>query len=287
MSSTNPYKYGMSKAELSGKSFEKDGDGKLAVDSIAQMNQDDIDSIDLRIEQEESVNVAHLDADGTVETRISQEESVNVFYLDADGSIETRIGQEESVNVAHLDADGTVETRISQEESVNVFYLDAGGSIETRVSQEESRETALFASLDARLEREEKAVIIRDVPVTGGATHIEVTGSLGDVGSSNGDDIVIHGTLRDKANDNSNPIISVMLSGKNSDNTANFGAGQAGHTAVFKLGQAVPTKADGANGMGGANASDYVCDVTFVKANPDTPSGGTDTKRATDGDNLA
>jgi hypothetical protein len=235
----------MSKAELSGKSFEKDGDGKLAVDSIAQMNQDDIDSVDLRIEQEESVNVVHLDASGTL------------------------------------------ETRISQEESVNVFYLDAGGSIETRVSQEESRDSSLFASLDARLEREEKAVIIRDVPVTGGATHIVVAGNLGTVGNSSGDDIVIHGTLRDKANDSSNPIISVMLSGKNSDNSYDPDSGQAGHKAVFKFGQAVPAKTDGANGMTGANASDYVCDVTFVKSNPDTPSGGEDTKRATDGENLA
>jgi hypothetical protein len=164
-------------------------------------------------------------------------------------------------------------------------------SLTTRVSQEESRESSLFSSLDARLEREEKAVIIRDVPVTGGSNHIMIYGPLGPVGgtgNADDDDIVIHGALRDKGDDNNNPIISLMLSGHNADTYYDPNTeGVAGHNAVFRFGQTIPSKTGGANGLSGTDGSDYVCDVTFVKKDPDTPSGGIDSKRSTDGNNLA
>ena len=223
--STNPFKYGMSKAELSGQSFQKDGNGKLAVNSIAQMNQDDVDSVELRISQEESVNIANFPS---LSTRVGEEESVNTTNFP---SLTTRVGQEESVNTTNFPS---LSTRVGEEESVNTTNFP---SLTTRVSEEESRESALFSSLDARLEREEKAVIIRDVPVTGGSNHIMVYGPLGPVGGTGNvddDDIVIHGALRDKGDDNDNPIISLMLSGHNADHSYDPNTeGVAGHNACL------------------------------------------------------
>jgi hypothetical protein len=186
---------------------------------------DDVDSLDTRVSLEESTETAKV---GSIDTRADAMET------------------ERSDDVDSLDA------RVSLEESTETAKV---ASIDTRTTAMETERSSDIASIDSRLSIEENTTQVSlDIPVTGGSTHIDVGFGGKNFGTN---DIKVFGALRDKKDNENNPIIFAQLSGDPSTNNNN--------EVTFIFSDEVPT----ANGQDAAHSdnSAYVLDCIFTKEN--------------------
>ena len=153
----------MGELEVNGFSIKKIDDD-LVVNSISLADSEDVASVDLRIETQETARSTDVDS---LDTRVSLEES-------AEASAET--------------------------------------SLNTRVAAQETARSEDYASIDTRLNLEETSTKVSvDIPVTGNTSHINI--DYQSMGFSDGDTMVVHGSLRDAEDSASNPIIATQISG--------------------------------------------------------------------------
>ena len=225
---------------LDGISLKKSASDKLEVNSVVLADADDISSVDLRINAQETNRSEDVDS---LDTRVSLEESTETAKV---GSVDTRVGEAEDDRSTDVDS---LDTRVSLEESTETAKV---GSVDTRVGAQESKRSEDVVSIDTRLTAEAASTQISlDIPISGNASHLDV--NFSSAGYSNGDSVVVYGAIRDAQDSSSNPIIASQISGANSHNSVTF---------IFS--DAIP---ENTSSIIHSQNSDYVMDCIFKQEN--------------------
>ena len=169
--------------ELNGFTVKKTtGIDAIDVNSITLADSEDVASIDLRIETQEDERSEDVDS---LDTRVGDQETERSGDI---VSLDTRVGAQET------------------ERSEDVSSLD------TRMQTQEDERSTDIASIDTRLNLEEVSTKISiDIPVSGNASNINI--DYTSMGYSDGDTCLVHGSMRDAADSESNPIIATQISG--------------------------------------------------------------------------
>jgi hypothetical protein len=140
----------------------------------------DIDAIDVN-----SITLADSEDVASIDLRIETQEDERSEDVD---SLDTRVGDQETERTADVN------------------------SLDTRIQTQEDERSTDIASIDTRLNLEEVSTKISiDIPITGNSSNIDI--DYTSMGYSEGDTCLVHGSMRDAADSESNPIIATQISG--------------------------------------------------------------------------